>query len=510
MVKYYYGQGIKGCFNSRIKGVNMKSKILISFIVFSSLLFSSIPEKSYATDFSTLDQTVKSASEKVPKLALYYQNLVTGQSYSYQSTDVFSAASTIKLPLVLYVYELAAQNQINLHEKLTFKSHHYYGGSGVIQNDPIGTQYSIKELVEKSVVHSDNIAFNMLREKVGQANFIHYANSIGGTVVYPSGRNQTTAKDLSVYLQHLWNFSKKNPELGYELIHLLKNTVYQETVAKSVNPKDVAHKVGYLPTSLVYNDAAIVYDDQPYILVVMTQGIPVGQDVHFISNLAEVVQKEHDAYGINQFVSLLDQAEKKKVQLMKNVSIDDETNAQSYPFGTFNQLKDLYTQAQSAYKRLDQNDQEKYSARMENIDHWLKWAISYIDAVSAGEQLEESQITWGVFFNRNEMELAADSYYNQSELISRQAVYLNQPYGEESRETILEQGKKIAESSVQNSIYLISVYEEIKNLNENMQDQDLEEVQSSRKLIESCLPLIQQDHVREMLRQNYEIVLDGV
>ena len=32
----------------------------------------------------------------------------------------------------------------------------------------------------------------------------------------------------------LW---KKNPELGEELINLLKNTVYQETVAKSVNPE---------------------------------------------------------------------------------------------------------------------------------------------------------------------------------------------------------------------------------------------------------------------------------
>ena len=159
-----------------------------------------------------------------------------------------------------------------------------------------------------------------------------------------------TKRPLKIFQRILgayWDFSKKNPELGQELINLLKNTVYQETVAKSVNPEEVAHKVGYLPMNLVYNDAAIVYDDQPYILVVMTQGIPVGQDVHFISNLAEVVQKEHDAYGINHYASLLDQAEKSKVQLMKNVSIDYEAKTQSYPYGTFNQLKDQFAQAQS-------------------------------------------------------------------------------------------------------------------------------------------------------------------
>ena len=147
---------------------------------------------------------------------------------------------------------------------------------------------------------------------------------------------------------------------------------------------------------------------------------------------------------------------------------------------------------------------------MQNIDHWLKWAISYIDTISAGEELEKSQIALEGYFNRNEMELAANAYHNQSELIRRQADYLNQPYEEKSRETILEQDNKIAESSVQNSIYLISVYEEIKKLNENMQDQDLEEMENSRKLIEAGLPLIQQDRVREMLRQNYEIVPDGV
>ena len=62
------------------------------------------------------------------------------------------------------------------------------------------------------------------------------------------------------------------------------------------------------------------------------------------------------------------------------------------PFGTFNQLKDQFTQAQNAYKQLDQNDQEKYSARMQNINHSLKSAISYIDTISAGEKIEKSQI----------------------------------------------------------------------------------------------------------------------
>ena len=487
----------------------MKKKILISYLFISSLLFSYlVPNIGYAKDFSTLEQTVKSSAKKYPQLALYYQNLVTGQTYSYQPTKVFSAASTIKLPLVLYVYELASQNKINLNEKLTYKSHHYYGGSGVIQKDKVGTKYTIKDLVKKSVVYSDNIAFIMLREKVGKANFIKYAKSIGGTVVYPNGSNQTTAQDLSKYLKHLWDFSKKNPALGNELIDLLKNTVYKETVAKSVDPKNVAHKVGYIPMNLVYNDAAIVFDDQPYILVVMTKGIPVGQDVKFISNLAEVAQKDHDASAANHFVTLLDQAEKSKVQLMREISIDYEADVEVRPYGIFNQLKDQYTKAQNAYKQLDESDQEKYSERMQNIDLWIKRAIVYIDAISAGEKLEDLQLSMEGYLNKGEIDKAADSYHHLSALIRRQAVYLYRPYGKSTREAIMNRYKNPAEASVQKSIYLISAYEEIKKLSENIQAKNLEEIEKNKKRIEAWLPLIEQDPLREMLKRNYESVLN--
>jgi hypothetical protein len=248
-----------------------------------------------AAEFKHLDSYIKTSTKTYPSFSVYYYNLLSGESYEYHSTKVRPAASTIKLPLAIYVYELAAKNKINLNEKLTYKNHYYYGGSGVIQKDRVGTKYTIRDLLKKSVIHSDNIAFIMLRERVGKENFTKYAKSIGGKVVYPNGSNHTTAKDLGGYLKYLWEFTKEYPVYGEELIQLLKTTDYQETVAPSVNPGQVAHKVGYIPMSLIYNDAAIVFDSQPYILVIMTQGISVKKDVQFIASLAEVIQKEHQS-----------------------------------------------------------------------------------------------------------------------------------------------------------------------------------------------------------------------
>lgn len=60
------------------------------------------------------------------KITLHYQNLMTDVSYALNSGKRVPAASTIKLPLALYVMKLADQGYINLNEKLTYKSHHYY------------------------------------------------------------------------------------------------------------------------------------------------------------------------------------------------------------------------------------------------------------------------------------------------------------------------------------------------------------------------------------------------
>ena len=273
--------------------------LIIVFLVMSMLMPSqsaSAAELTAQQDFtkkvsSELNKYIKKAGGRV---TLQYQDLVTGETFQIKGKTANRAASTIKLPLALYIMEQADKGKINLNQKLKYKSYHYYGGSGVIQKDKVGTSYTIRDLVKKAMIYSDNIAFIMLKERVGQQTFIKYMKSVGGQYAYPNGQNLTSAKDLTIYAKRLYQFSNKSP-LGKELVGYLKKTVYNTTIPRGIKGTAVAHKVGMIPEDRIYNDAAIVFDKNPYVLAITTKGISYKKSQKVIAGLASIVNKNHKA-----------------------------------------------------------------------------------------------------------------------------------------------------------------------------------------------------------------------
>ncbi|MGD6875673.1 serine hydrolase [Bacillus infantis] len=237
-------------------------------------------------------------------IAVHYYDLESGEQYGYNSKKAYKAASTIKLPLALYVMELADQGKLKLSDKLVYRSYHYYGGSGITQKDKIGSSYTIQELLRRAMVYSDNIAFIMLREKVGRLNFTSYIKSIGGTYAYPGGQNLTSAYDLALYSKRLYEFSKKSSN-GKLLVEYLKNTVYNTTIPAGIKNTPIAHKVGMIPMDLIYNDAAIVFADKPYALAVTTSGINYQHSQQVIAKIAAIVHQEHLLYNSKDYIKVL-------------------------------------------------------------------------------------------------------------------------------------------------------------------------------------------------------------
>ena len=204
------------------------------------------------------------------KVSVYVKDFATGETLNLNSDQVYVAASTIKLPLVLYIYELAAQGKINLDAKLTYTPEYYAQGTGILQGELFGGQYTIRELSRLSMEHSDNVAWKMLLDFMGQDKLTAYEKSLGAKATGgDNGLYITTPEDMGIYLERLLNFSEEKPEYGNEVLHYMANSIFSEGIPQDL-PDDivVAHKMGALNDK--FHDVGIVFGNRPYIIAIFT------------------------------------------------------------------------------------------------------------------------------------------------------------------------------------------------------------------------------------------------
>lgn len=143
-------------------------------------------------------------------------------------------------------------------------------GTGILQGEPFGGQYTIRELSRLSMEYSDNVAWKMLLDFMGQDKLTAYEKSLGAKATGgDNGLYITTPEDMGIYLERLLNFSEEKPEYGNEVLHYMANSIFSEGIPQDL-PDDivVAHKMGALNDK--FHDVGIVFGNRPYIIAIFT------------------------------------------------------------------------------------------------------------------------------------------------------------------------------------------------------------------------------------------------
>ncbi|MCL4439193.1 MAG: class A beta-lactamase-related serine hydrolase, partial [Firmicutes bacterium] len=194
----------------------------------SSYQWSTGALKSAKPDYASLKEKLQRYLETRPgQWSVYVQDLSTGQTLDMGADQVYDAASTIKMPLVLYLYELAAQGKVDLNTRLTYTPQYYEQGSGIIQGQPFGSQYSLQELARLAIENSDNVAWHMIQDYLGRDNFIAFMKSLGGEATgMVNGYSVTTPRDMGEYLKALLAFRAEHPAPGNEILDYMEHSVY--------------------------------------------------------------------------------------------------------------------------------------------------------------------------------------------------------------------------------------------------------------------------------------------
>jgi beta-lactamase class A len=139
---------------------------------------------------------------------VFMVDLDKGDYYSFNSDMVFSAASTIKVPLLIAFFQDVDAGKIRLDEVMTMETADIVDNSGEMQYAPPGTKYSALEVATNMIVISDNTATNMIIRRLGGIDKVNQRFKQWGlqqTVIRDrlpdlTGTNTTSPKELTTLL----------------------------------------------------------------------------------------------------------------------------------------------------------------------------------------------------------------------------------------------------------------------------------------------------------------------
>ncbi|MDF5732777.1 MAG: serine hydrolase [Rhizonema sp. PD38] len=198
---------------------------------------------------------------------MFFLDLQTGNYLDIYGEKVFSAASTIKFPILIALFQDVDAGIVKLNETLVLRSdlRSEAEGSGELQFKPVGTKLSVLETANKMITISDNTATNMIIDRLGgKAKLNQRFRSWGlqNTVIRHllgdfKGTNTTSAKDL-VRLSVLIANNKLLSSTSHSRVLDIMRRVENKKLLQAGLGKDAvfAHKTGTL--GVILGDAGII------------------------------------------------------------------------------------------------------------------------------------------------------------------------------------------------------------------------------------------------------------
>ncbi len=237
---------------------------------------------------SYLDAKIKNYMKKeginFEDVGISYYNFDTRTVYGLNEEEPFLAASTTKVPIALYIYDLVFQEGLDLDIQLEIGGNHMEGGTGILQEEPVGTSHSLRELTSLMITHSDNVATNVIYGFLADYNGEYLLNSLSRVYgIETNGGNYLSPKD-GVYIMRIIYFNENRNPLYGKLVQDMENTIYNDYYTRKLKNENIAHKTGDFEG--YYNDIGIYYGDEDYAFAVYTRNIgekhigEIGQIIH--------------------------------------------------------------------------------------------------------------------------------------------------------------------------------------------------------------------------------------
>ena len=235
------------------------------------------------------------------KPAIYVWEYENGQYLDINGDTQYSAASIIKLPVLVRMFKSIEAGQMTIYDEMILTDYYKASGSGNLQYMKTGGKYSLDALAKTMIQDSDNSATNMIMSKMGGMDDVNIGLrdwGISKTYVRTwlpdlTGTNKTTAQDLAKILYNLDNPGFLNINSREYIIDYMSHVKNNKLIAAGLGEGAVlVHKTGDIGTML--GDAGIVFapNGKKYIIVILANrpyNAPQGKD--FIVKASNLIYK---------------------------------------------------------------------------------------------------------------------------------------------------------------------------------------------------------------------------
>ena len=227
--------------------------------------------------------------------------LSTGRDWVFGSKPM-RAASLIKLFIMVEIFEKINAGQLNPEETVNFSESDRVDGAGILRHFPAGTARTILELTDLMITESDNIATNLLIDRIGMGSANSHIQRLGCTDTVlrrrmmdfdaaASGReNHTSVADIARLLDHIHRTCCIDATADAAMSRILERQTDRCKIPLLLPPGTVCqHKTGNLPGA--EHDAGIIFSPAgPYVLSVMSDGLPdTERGCHVVAKLSRAV-----------------------------------------------------------------------------------------------------------------------------------------------------------------------------------------------------------------------------
>lgn len=259
------------------------------------------------------DQIINKFENFDGEFAIAYKDLSSGNKILYNEKVNFHAASTMKTPLMIEVFNQIKKDKFNLYDSILvinqFKSivdDSFFSLSDIEDSEKdlyeyLGEKKSIYSLVFDMITVSSNFATNLIIDYVGVENVNNTMRKIGANDInvlrgvedikaFEKGlNNTTTAYDLMIIFEKLAEGEIIDKFSSRKMIEILLNQKYKDKIGLYL-PKNarIASKDGIISSSV--HDSGIIFlpDGRKYILVILSKNL---SDVENASKLIAEISK---------------------------------------------------------------------------------------------------------------------------------------------------------------------------------------------------------------------------